>query len=387
MRRMARRQGHDSDSEEEEGEPCAPHIVDAPLPQGFKMPTIVPYDGSSDPADHLSKFNRLMSVHRVSEDAKCHVFPITLTGAADEWFKKHRPGSIHSWHQLSSSFRRQFIAARKISFEVNALANIKQGPFETLKAYLKRFKDEAARTKRVDDGQQLMALQAGIRAGSPLWDDLQRRGCHRLDDFIRRAQEYINWEEAQIGVFGSPVAYPTPAVHPPAPMGQTSLSVGGSVQNAPQPSGFTIPSAGYGLPHAGMAPTGHSAFQPVFGAGRNDNPQPSSKRTTNNSRRGSRSKNCQNKPPSATGGRGTQDDRYVPQYSEYTELVDTRENIFVATEQQVHYRRPQPLRRDRAQRDPTKFCRFHNDVGHHTNECRHLKDEIENLIKLGHLHQ
>lgn len=86
MIRVARKQGHDSDSEEEEGEPCTPHIVEAPLPQGFKMPTIVPYDGSTDLADHFSKFNRLMSVHCVFEDAKCHVFHITLTRAADEWF-------------------------------------------------------------------------------------------------------------------------------------------------------------------------------------------------------------------------------------------------------------------------------------------------------------
>ena len=63
--RMARKQGHDSDSEEDEGEPCAPDMVEAPLPQGFKMPTIVPYDGSTDPTDHLSKFNRL----------RCTVYP------------------------------------------------------------------------------------------------------------------------------------------------------------------------------------------------------------------------------------------------------------------------------------------------------------------------
>lgn len=94
--RIARKQGHDSDYVEDEGELCAPHIVEAPLPQGFKMPTIVPYDGITDPADNLSKFKRLISVHRVYEDAKFHVFPITLTGAAEEWFKKNRPGSIHS---------------------------------------------------------------------------------------------------------------------------------------------------------------------------------------------------------------------------------------------------------------------------------------------------
>ena len=161
-----------------------------------------------------------------------------------------------------------------------------------------------------------------------------------MDDFIRRAQEYINWEEAQIGAFGSPIAYPTPSVHPPALMGQALPFFGRNNQHVPQPSGFTVPSAGYGQPHAGMAPMGHSAFQPAFGVGRNDNPLPSSGRTSNNCRRGSRSKNRPNRPSSATGGQGSQEERYVPHYSEYTELVDTRENIFVATEQQVHYRRP-----------------------------------------------
>ena len=38
-------------------------------------------------------------------------------------------------------------------------------------------------------------------------------------------------------------------------------------------------------------------------------------------------------------------------------------------------------------KDPNKFFRFHNDVGHHTKEGRQLKDEIENLIKLGNFHQ
>ncbi|KAL0461246.1 UNVERIFIED_CONTAM: hypothetical protein Slati_0012200 [Sesamum latifolium] len=34
-----------------------------------------------------------------------------------------------------------------------------------------------------------------------------------------------------------------------------------------------------------------------------------------------------------------------------------------------------------------KFCRFHNDYGHTTEECRHLKNEIERLIQNGYLQE
>ncbi|XP_077217982.1 uncharacterized protein LOC143852482 [Tasmannia lanceolata] len=36
-------------------------------------------------------------------------------------------------------------------------------------------------------------------------------------------------------------------------------------------------------------------------------------------------------------------------------------------------------------RDKSKYCRFHKDHGHDTNDCRHLKEEIELLIQRGYL--
>lgn len=119
----------------------------------------------------------------------------------------------------------------------------------------------------------------------------------------------------------------------------------------PQPSGFMMSATSYGTTHQGVGPVpiGHNVVQLVFRAGTNDNPQAStSRRTSNHSRRESRSKGHRGKPEKTTVQVG-QEERYVPQYPKYT-----RVNIFMATEQQIHYHRPQPLCKDQAQQDPTK---------------------------------
>ncbi|XP_074327506.1 uncharacterized protein LOC141665419 [Apium graveolens] len=41
--------------------------------------------------------------------------------------------------------------------------------------------------------------------------------------------------------------------------------------------------------------------------------------------------------------------------------------------------------RDRSSRDKKKYCDYHESTSHDTHECRHLKDEIEELIKAGYL--
>ncbi|XP_060968457.1 uncharacterized protein LOC133036008 [Cannabis sativa] len=48
--------------------------------------------------------------------------------------------------------------------------------------------------------------------------------------------------------------------------------------------------------------------------------------------------------------------------------------------------KPAPMKKDSSKRDMTKFCRFHGDYGHDTNECNNLKREIEFLIRKNNLH-
>ncbi|GAV65857.1 LOW QUALITY PROTEIN: hypothetical protein CFOL_v3_09371, partial [Cephalotus follicularis] len=46
---------------------------------------------------------------------------------------------------------------------------------------------------------------------------------------------------------------------------------------------------------------------------------------------------------------------------------------------------PAPLRSTLEKRYLDKYCRYHRDYGHDTDECRHLKNQIEELIRKVHL--
>ena len=48
---------------------------------------------------------------------------------------------------------------------------------------------------------------------------------------------------------------------------------------------------------------------------------------------------------------------------------------------------PPPLRTDCARRNQNKYCNFHNDVGYDTKDCIQLHDQIELLVRDGHLRE
>jgi hypothetical protein len=70
---------------------------------------------------------------------------------------------------------------------------------------------------------------------------------------------------------------------------------------------------------------------------------------------------------------------------DFTPLTDTPENIFLATKDVVLYPKPTLMRRSAT--DNGKFCQFHNQPGHDTNQCRHLRKGIEKLLKRNELQQ
>ena len=103
------------------------------------MPPIATYKGKIDPQDHLDTFNDQMDLLQVTSHARCKCFEVMLLGTTKKWIKQIELETVISYGQLSGMFIRQFQGARKYATPLSRLANIKQGPNETLKAYTKAF--------------------------------------------------------------------------------------------------------------------------------------------------------------------------------------------------------------------------------------------------------
>ena len=69
----------------------------------------------------------------------------------------------------------------------------------------------------------------------------------------------------------------------------------------------------------------------------------------------------------------------------FTPLIMLVDNILMQIKDDPTLKWPKPLSSSSERRDPKKYCRFHNDHRHYTNECWDLKEQIEELIQWGRL--
>ncbi|XP_059638538.1 uncharacterized protein LOC132280801 [Cornus florida] len=74
-------------------------------------------------------------------------------------------------------------------------------------------------------------------------------------------------------------------------------------------------------------------------------------------------------------------------YNNYTPLNTSVEQVFLQIQDDASLKWPPKLKADPTKRSRDKYCRFHRDHGHNTEDCFDLKNQIENLVRKGHLHK
>ncbi|KAL0439293.1 UNVERIFIED_CONTAM: hypothetical protein Slati_2412300 [Sesamum latifolium] len=64
------------------GIPFTEEVMADELPVNYWTPAIAEYDGTTDPQEHLSRFENAALLHRYTDGIKCRVFVTTFARAA-----------------------------------------------------------------------------------------------------------------------------------------------------------------------------------------------------------------------------------------------------------------------------------------------------------------
>ena len=71
----------------------------------------------------------------------------------------------------------------------------------------------------------------------------------------------------------------------------------------------------------------------------------------------------------------------------FTSLVMPVDQILTEIRDEPSLKWPRPLHLSPSVCNMRKYCHFHKDHGHYTEDCRDLKEQIEELIRKGKLQQ
>jgi hypothetical protein len=133
-------------------------LVGYHLPEKFKVLQIQSYAGTEDPVEHLEYFLVHLDLYDTPEEVACQAFTLTLTGNAQDWFRRLPPGSIDSFEGLGREFLGQFMAAQTNKKPSRYLLTLQQKGGETLKDFVARFNTKKMVVEDPTDDMVYVAL-------------------------------------------------------------------------------------------------------------------------------------------------------------------------------------------------------------------------------------
>ena len=288
-----------------------------PLPSKFRMLQIEAFDGRKDPVDHLNIYKNQMELHGYQDPVRCIVFAITLKDPALAWFNRLPPSSISSFRELSVALVSHFVGARTYKKSSYHLLSIKQSLQESLRSYVQRFNAESLKVDVPDEKFAITAFIAGLGVQSKdLMFSILKNPQASMAEVLAKAEKYINGEEALISKRGSSSTH------------KEKSRTDKKWERSPRRQGD-----------------------------RERSPRKDRERSPR--RRGS-----------VRDSLGPPQPELQQQYSsrQFTTMTTTVSQVLREVQQEIFLRWASQMRSDPTKRDNTRYCEFHRDHGHRTDD-------------------
>nr|GFB67630.1 reverse transcriptase domain-containing protein [Tanacetum cinerariifolium] len=161
-----------------------------PMPNNVKT-----YDGTGDPEDYVKVFQAAAQVERWAMPTWCHMFNLTLIGAARVWFDELPPESIDGYKDLRAAFLAYFMQQKKYVKDPVEIHNIKQRDGETIEDFMEHFKTETGRMKGAPECMQISGFMHGVN-NPELTKRLNEHVPKTLEEMMITTTAFIRGEAA-----------------------------------------------------------------------------------------------------------------------------------------------------------------------------------------------
>ncbi|CAL8157340.1 unnamed protein product [Prunus armeniaca] len=260
------------------------------------------------------------------------MFPSSLTGAALNWFYRLEPGTVDSFDELKQIFLNHFMIQTDRLYSADDLYTIRQREDEPLREYAAHFSHEYSRCPETDDRAAYGAFKSGLRS-SHFRYLVHSSNWRTYDELMKQA-----------------------AVHAKAEYFNSKTG----------PSARKEESATKSYP------------------GRTDDSSAGHKRKDDRDSRQGNSKK-------GRGKYGRNDHRApLPNHDRAQEVFTLLNTTYETVLMNKHDQIPKPTNRKPNRQDNLdtgKFCRYHQQNSHNTEDCISLRKIVERLIREGKLDQ
>ncbi|XP_031257395.1 uncharacterized protein LOC116115381 [Pistacia vera] len=177
-------------------------ITLADMPYKFTIPSMKPYDGTTDPDDHIASYKQqiftVLIPRMLREACMCKSFCSSLSGPALQWYTNLPNGSIDSFAQLTDIFVEHFASSKKLEKLSTDLYRVYQRRGEPLREYISRFNKEKIYIASCNPETTVDAFKKGLLPDGKLCKELTKLDCTTMEDALARAVIQIRWEEDEM---------------------------------------------------------------------------------------------------------------------------------------------------------------------------------------------